>query len=31
MKVDGQEAEGEGERQKEINEVCNSRDEQCDS
>ncbi len=30
MKVDEQEAD-EGEKQKEINEVCNSRDEPCDS
>lgn len=30
MKVDGQEAD-EGEKQQDINEVCNSRDEQCDS
>ncbi len=30
MKVDGQEAEGEGEGERQ-KEVCNSRDEQCDS
>jgi len=30
VKANGQEAD-EGEKQKEINEVCNSRDEQCDS
>jgi len=30
VKVDGQEAEGEGEGERQ-KEVCNSRDEQCDS